>query len=99
MKSTLKILILEDMEEDVELISRTLKKAGLQFEAAQVDTRSAFIKALKEYQADVILSDHSLPQFNSVEALELCKEHGSHVPFILVTGAVSEEFAVSCLKQ
>jgi signal transduction histidine kinase len=99
MKSTLKILILEDMEEDVELIKRTLKKAGLQFETIQVDTRNAFIRALEEYDADVILSDHSLPQFNSVEALELCQERGSQVPFILVTGAVSEEFAVSCLKQ
>jgi signal transduction histidine kinase len=87
------------MEEDVELIKRTLKKAGLQFETAQVDTRNAFVRALEEYGADVILSDHSLPQFDSVEALELCKEHGSDVPFILVTGAVSEEFAVSCLKQ
>lgn len=99
MESTLKILILEDMEEDVELIKRTLKKAGLQFEANQVDTRDAFIDALKTYKADVILSDHSLPQFNSVEALELCKQNGSMVPFILVTGAVSEEFAVTCLKQ
>jgi signal transduction histidine kinase len=99
MESTLKILLLEDMEEDVELINRTLQKAGLQFETKQVDTREGFIKALNEFKADVILSDHSLPQFNSVEALELCKGHGSQVPFILVTGAVSEEFAVTCLKQ
>src|SRR4026207_1622651 len=99
MESTLKILILEDIDEDVELIKRTLKKAGLQYEAVQVDSREGFIKALDDYDADVILSDHSLPQFNSIDALELCKNSGSEVPFILVTGAVSEEFAVSCLKQ
>ena len=99
MKSTLNILIVEDMEEDVELIQHTLKRAGLQFEVRQVDSRDGFIDALAEYKADVILSDHALPQFNSVEALELCKKKGSQVPFILVTGAVSEEFAVSCLKQ
>jgi signal transduction histidine kinase len=99
MESTLKILILEDVDEDVELIRRTLKKSGLQFESKQVDSRESFIKALTTYDADLILSDHSLPQFNSVEALELCKASGKQVPFILVTGAVSEEFAVTCLKQ
>jgi signal transduction histidine kinase len=87
------------MEEDVVLIKRTLKKSGLLFETHQVDTREDFIQALKEYHADVILSDHSLPQFDSVEALELCKKSGLQVPFILVTGAVSEEFAVTCLKE
>lgn len=99
MESTLRILILEDMDEDVVLIKRTLQKAGLVFETKQVDSREGFIAALAEFKADVILSDHALPQFNSVEALELCKQRGSMVPFILVTGAVSEEFAVTCLKQ
>lgn len=99
MKSTLKILILEDVEDDVELIKRTLRKAGLEFETRQVDTREGFLRALKDYQADVILSDHSLPQFDSIEALALSKEHAGHIPFILVTGAVSEEFAVTCLKD
>lgn len=99
MKSTLKILILEDVEDDVELIKRTLRKAGLEFETRQVDTREGFLRALKEYKADVILSDHSLLQFDSIEALALSKQHASQVPFILVTGAVSEEFAVTCLKD
>jgi signal transduction histidine kinase len=99
MESTLKILILEDMEEDVELIKRTLRKAGLQFQTMQVDSRDGFVDALQHYHADVILSDHSLPQFDSVDALQLCKNMKCDAPFILVTGAVSEEFAVSCLKQ
>jgi signal transduction histidine kinase len=99
MESTLKILILEDVEDDVELIKRTLRKAGLDFEVRQEDTRQGFLSALKDYHADVILSDHSLPQFDSVEALSLAQQHASQVPFILVTGAVSEEFAVTCLKE
>ncbi|HEY0742675.1 MAG TPA: ATP-binding protein [Chryseosolibacter sp.] len=98
MESTLKILILEDVEDDVELIKRTLKKAGLDFEVRQEDTREGFLRALHDYRADVILSDHSLPQFDSVEALALSKQHAGKIPFILVTGAVSEEFAVTCLK-
>jgi signal transduction histidine kinase len=99
MESTLKILILEDVEDDVELIKRTLRKAGLEFNARQEDTRSGFLRALQDYQCDVILSDHSLPQFDSVEALALAKIHAPQTPFILVTGAVSEEFAVTCLKE
>ncbi len=99
MKRTLNILALEDMEDDVALIGHTLQKAGMSFEIKRVDSRKDFVDALENYPADVILSDHSLPQFDSVEALQICLRSGVKVPFILVTGAVSEEFAVSCLKQ
>ena len=57
------------------------------------------MKALEDFHPDVILSDHALPQFNSVEALAICRKNSLNMPFILVTGTVSEEFAVSCLKQ
>jgi signal transduction histidine kinase len=99
MEKGLKVLVLEDMDEDLEMITRSLKKAGLTFEAKRVDTREEFLSALQEYPADVILSDHALPQFNSAEALKLCRNLGLHIPFIVVTGAVSEEFAVNSLKQ
>jgi signal transduction histidine kinase len=99
MKEMLKILMLEDLLDDVGLIERCLQKEGLQFVTKQVDTREEFVAALKEFQPDVILSDHALPQFNSVEALRLSKKDIPKVVFILVTGTVSEEFAVNCLKQ
>src|SRR5688572_183417 len=99
MENKLKILLLEDQEEDVELITRLLRKEGWNFESKQVDTRDEFIDAIKSYHPDVILSDHSLPQFNSTEALKLCRHFNVSVPFILVTGNVSEEFAVTCLKH
>lgn len=91
--------MLEDLEDDVGLIERTLRKQGIKFTFRRVDTREEFIHALENYRPDVILSDHALPQFNSLEALTICRQHHSEVPFILVTGTVSEEFAVSCLKQ
>src|SRR5690606_28256117 len=53
----------------------------------------------RHHHYDVILSDHALPQFNSSEALKICKRVGIQTPFILVIGAVSEEFAVECLRQ
>jgi signal transduction histidine kinase len=99
MERGLKVLVLEDLEEDMEMISRSLRSAGLNVETRRVDSKEEFITALHEYPADVILSDHSLPQFNSADALRLCRSEGIQIPFIVVTGAVSEEFAVNSLKQ
>lgn len=99
MKKHLRILVLEDMEDDLELIEYVLADAHLDFVATRVDNREDFIAALNNRQLDVILSDHSLPQFNSQEALAIYRESGLKIPFILVTGAVSEEFAVNSLKQ
>lgn len=99
MKGTLKILSLEDLEDDFYLITRTLKRSGLDFLAKRVDTKEDFSNALDQFGPDVILCDHSLPTFNSNEALRLFHQRKLQIPFILVTGAVSEEFAVSSLKH
>ncbi len=95
----LKILMLEDMESDAGLVEWTLKKANIKFESKRVDTESEFREGIKTFQPDIILSDHSLPQFNSMDAFKICKEQNLDVPFILVTGTVSEEFAVTSLKD
>jgi signal transduction histidine kinase len=95
----LKILMLEDLQDDVGLIERTLRKEGMNFSSRRVDSQAEFTESLQHFQPDVILSDHALPQFNSLEALKICRKQAVNVPFILVTGTVSEEFAVSCLKQ
>ena len=98
-KGTLKILSLEDLEEDFFLITHALRKSGMDFVAKRVDTKDDFTNALETFGAHVILSDHSLPQFNSNEALRIFHQRKLQIPFILVTGAVSEEFAVSSLKH
>ena len=69
MKEPLKILVLEDIQDDVGLIERELRKGGMNFEMMRVDSRAEFLEALRNYKADVILSDHSLPQFNSFLSL------------------------------
>lgn len=99
MKGTLKILSLEDLEEDFHLITRALRKSGMEFHARRVDTRQDFSDAIDHEPPDVVLCDHSLPQFDSHEALEIFHSRDLQIPFILVTGAVSEEFAVSSLKK
>jgi signal transduction histidine kinase len=95
----LKILILEDSPSDIEFIKRGLKKSGMDFTSHVVDTREEFIEGITQFKPEVILSDHSLPQFNSIEALRIAREYLPGVPFILVTGAVSEEFAVAVIKE
>jgi len=95
----IKILHLEDTPSDVEHIHRVLKKGMLDFEAVVVDSKSEFTKELNEFSPDLIISDHSLPSFSSLEALEIIRGNGSKVPFILVTGAVSEEFAAQIIKK
>lgn len=95
----LKILMIEDNPDDIVLIERVLRKAGLAFDSRSVNTRDEFNQARLEFQPDVILSDHGLPQFNSIEALDICIREQYRIPFILVTGTVSEEFAMTCLKR
>ena len=79
MKGTLKILSLEDLEDDFYLITRALKKSGLDFVAQRVDSKEGFSNALDNFGADVILCDHSLPQFNSNEALRIFHQRKQHM--------------------
>ncbi|HWB23854.1 MAG TPA: ATP-binding protein [Chitinophagaceae bacterium] len=99
MPEVIRILHIEDVATDAELVQRALKKAGLQFEACVVDEKETFINALTQFKPQVILSDHSMPYFDSVEALELLQEYDPGIPFILVTATVSEEFAVDMIKR
>jgi PAS domain S-box-containing protein len=94
----LKILHLEDIPTDAELIDRTLERSGLSYQRLLVDNKMDYTKALNEFKPDIILSDHSLPSFNSFEALSLLKESALNIPFILITATISEEFAVEVMK-
>lgn len=98
MNSQLRILLLEDTVSDAELIKRVLQKSDISFDSYRVDSKDTYIKALNDFSPDLVLSDHSLPQFDSISAFKILKEKSPHIPFILVTGSVSEEFAVECMK-
>lgn len=95
----LRILMLEDSLEDVELIDRVLRKDQLTFVKDVVDTREQFTEAIKKFRPDVVLSDHGLPGFNSREALKICIREKVNTPFILVTGSVSDEYAINCIRD
>jgi two-component system sensor histidine kinase NreB len=98
MNNNIKILLLEDSAEDAELIHRILKKEIPKVQFKLVTTRKEYIKELIEFQPDVILSDNSMPEFNASDALEIVQYSSINVPFILVTGTVSEEFAAGIIK-
>lgn len=90
--------MLEDNPDDAVFIQRTLQRSGLSIDSKVVYARADFIKALDTFLPDLILSDHQLPQFSSPEALEIVRAREEFIPFILVTGAVSEEFAASIIR-
>jgi signal transduction histidine kinase len=98
-EKALKILMLEDSPEDVELIERILRKDQLHFVRDVVDTREQFMEAIRIFKPDVVLSDHGLPGFNSREALKICLREKSNTPFILVTGSVTDDYAISCIRD
>ncbi len=95
----LRLLMLEDMISDAELVLRTLERSGLNFEVKLTHNESDFVRALDEHRFDAILADNSLPQFSATEALAIINERRIDIPFILVTGSISEEYAVMILKK
>lgn len=99
MSNPLRILLLEDDPGDVEILQWQLKKSQLSFSLHVADSRKNFIAGLNDHRPHVILSDHSLPSFNSLEALRIVREKVLDIPFILVTGSISEEFAVQCMRE
>ncbi|MFL6208320.1 MAG: PAS domain S-box protein [Pyrinomonadaceae bacterium] len=97
--TTPRILFLEDMPADAELAERELRRAGMNFSARRVETADAFRAALTEFAPDLILSDFRLPQFTGLDAIRLARELMPDVPIILVTGSLTEELAVECMRE
>jgi two-component system, NarL family, sensor histidine kinase UhpB len=99
MKTELKILMLEDETADAELIQKFLRRSGMAFRATIASDRPEFLAAIRNGPFDAILADNSLPQFDSADALKLLQKENIDSPFILVTGTVSEEFAVGIIQM
>jgi len=99
MDKELKLLLLEDDPADAALIHKLLQRSGMNFTSKVVSDEKEFLKALDENIFDAVLSDNALPQYTSLKALEVIKKRNPFVAFILVTGTVSEEFAVTIIQQ
>lgn len=98
MEKIYRILMLEDSPTDAELIQRVLLKEWGQCEFLLTVTRDAFLKGLAHFSPDLILADNSLPQFDAMDALLIVREQQVQIPFIMVSGTTSEEYAVKIIK-
>jgi two-component system sensor histidine kinase UhpB len=99
MGRNLRILVLEDMATDAELMAHELRQAKLDFTLRRAEDRAGFIEALQETPPDLILSDYHLPDFDGLSALALAHHKYPQAPFIFVSGAMGEEVAIESLKQ
>ncbi len=97
MSEKLRILHLEDSPPDSELVALELEKGNIQSEITVVNNETDFINAIQTFSPDIILSDHKLPSFDSIEALKILRKSGISIPFILITATNSEKFAVEML--
>jgi signal transduction histidine kinase len=95
---SLRVLHIEDSELDHELAMAHLGRGGARIEAHRVDSESAFRSALTE-RWDIILSDFNVPGFSGLHALDILRDSGAQVPFILVSGEIGEDVAVSAMRN
>jgi signal transduction histidine kinase len=93
----LRVLFVEDSLADAFLLERALTRGGFKVVCDRVDTAEGMNRALEEREWDLILADHSMPQFSSPEALKILKQKNLDLPFIIVSGHIEEETAISTM--
>ncbi len=98
MKVPLNILIAEDSPDDAELMLRELRNAGYEPKWTRVQTEADFRRQL-DMEPDLVISDFSMPDFSGLRAVDILRERGLDIPFILVSGTVGEETAVEAMQR
>ncbi len=96
--SALRVLLVEDSEDDAELTLRALKRAGYEVTHERVQTGEAMAAALDRQTWDAVVSDYSMPEFDAPGAFRVLRERDLDLPFIIVSGTVGEETAVEAMK-
>jgi DNA-binding NtrC family response regulator len=95
----LRLLMVEDSEDDAALLLLELRRGGYEVTHKRVDTAAGLTSAIDVQKWDLVISDHSMPHFTGIDALHLLRTKGSRIPFIFVSGTIGEETAVSALKD
>src|SRR5436190_8980393 len=98
MKTSLRAIIVEDSEFDAQMMVSMLRKGGYEVTSQRVETEAALRAALQTKSWDIVLADYNLPDFNALAALQILKESGLDVPFIIVSGGIGEDIAVAAMK-
>ena len=99
MSKPLRVLMIEDSEDDALMMIHALKKGGYEAACERVENAEAMRKALVEKTWDVILCDYQMPRFNGLAAIALLKETAIDIPLIVVSGAIGEETAATCMRS
>ncbi len=94
----LRALIVEDSEDDAALLLRELRLGGYEPVYARVDTSDRMLTELSAHPWDIVFSDFTMPQFNAFNALALLQQTGMDIPFIIVSGTIGEDRAVTAMK-
>jgi response regulator RpfG family c-di-GMP phosphodiesterase len=95
---SLRILMIEDSEDDARLMLRELRRIGYEVDSRRIETVDELRSALASQEWDLVLCDYSLPRLDPSQALEIIKSAGLDLPFIIVSGTIGEESAISALK-
>ncbi len=98
MDRPLRILLIEDSEEDAELLLAEIRRAGFDPEHTRVETPDAMQTALAGNEWDIVISDYTLPQFSGLAALTLTHQHDPDLPFIISSGNIGEDIAVEAMR-
>ncbi len=98
MKEHLRVLLIEDVEDDALLIVDSLRRADYEISFTRVETEKSFLHELHNEYWDLILCDYNLPGYSAIEALQAMKESGLDLPFLVVSGTIGEEKAVELLR-
>jgi two-component system cell cycle sensor histidine kinase/response regulator CckA len=99
MGTPLRVLVVEDSEDDAALLVRELRRGGYEVSHERVETAPAMTAALDKQEWDLVVSDHSMPHFSGSAALRLLRGKESELPFIFISGTMGEEAAVAALKD
>src|SRR5262245_51720973 len=94
----LRILLIEDSDDDAQLVLREVRRMGYAVDSLRVETAEGLRSALAAREWDLILCDYSLPQLTAPRSLEIVKSMDLDLPFIIVSGTIGEESAISALK-
>src|ERR1035437_6928810 len=97
MKENLRILVVEDSEDDALLLLHNIEKNGYTIDYERVETAESMAAMLKEKTWDIVLSDYVMPHFNGLEALSILKKSGVDIPFIIISGMIGEDIAVKAI--
>jgi signal transduction histidine kinase/DNA-binding response OmpR family regulator len=97
-RRALRLLLIEDSPDDADLVLDQLRRGGYVVTCERVDTGPALTAALDQHTWDLVIADHSLPQFSSTEALGIIQARKLDLPFIIVSGTIGEDVAVNAMK-